>query len=82
MLHWLSTAISVYLLHPLRGDGYQWWSGLGSDLGELTLIGLLAGAYKHANCEEPGCWRLGHRHPDHGRPVCRRHYGNHRPPER
>lgn len=74
MLHWIST----YLLHPLHGDGYQWWSGAGSDLGELTLVGLVLGMYRHKNCESKGCWRLGHNHPDHGRPVCRHHY--HRDP--
>lgn len=43
----------------------------------VTLLGfssLFVGAWKHVNCEQPGCWRWGHRHPDHGRPVCREHY--------
>lgn len=70
----------LQLFHPLRYWGYEWWSGAGSDLGELTLLGIAIGAYKHINCEEPGCWRRGHRHPDHGRPVCRRHYLTHEPP--
>jgi hypothetical protein len=63
-----------WLWHPLKGLGYQFWSGIGSDLGEITLLGIAIGAYKHINCEEPGCWRPGHRHPDHGRPVCRHHF--------
>lgn len=28
----------VQLLHPLRYWGYEFWSGLGSDFGELTLV--------------------------------------------
>ncbi len=67
--------------HPLRFWGYQFWSGIGSDIGELTILGIAIGAYKHINCEEPGCWRFGHRHPGHGRPVCRRHYHIHQPPQ-
>lgn len=70
----------LQLLHPLRYWGYEWWSGAGSDLGELTLVAAVAGLYKHKNCEEPHCWRLGHNHPDHGRPVCRKHYLTHKPP--
>jgi len=71
VIHWLSTAISTYLLHPLRGAGYQFWSGSGSD---LAYLGVLLGAWKHVNCEKRRCWRPGHRHPDHGRPVCRKHF--------
>lgn len=71
MIHWLQTAFSTYLLHPLTGRGYQWWSGSGSD---LAYLGAVLAAYRHVNCEHPWCPRPGHRHPDHGRPVCRRHY--------
>lgn len=74
MLHWLSHAFSVYVLHVQNGNGYQFWSGFGSDLGEATLFGVAIGAWRHINCESPGCPRTGHRHPDHGRPVCRKHY--------
>src|ERR1017187_525388 len=28
------------LLHPLEGFGYQFWSGIGSDAGEITLVGI------------------------------------------
>lgn len=47
----------------------------------LGFSGVLVTAYKHLNCEESGCWRLGHRHPGHGRPVCRKHYLTHQPPQ-
>lgn len=40
----------------------------------LGFSSLVLGVWKHINCEQPGCWRPGHRHPDHGRPVCRMHY--------
>lgn len=71
MIHWVSVAFSTYILHPLTGNGYQWWSGAGSD---LAYVGVFLGAWRHLNCEQPGCWRPGHRHPDHGRPVCRKHF--------
>lgn len=54
----------TYLLHPYVGDGYQFWSGIGSDAGELTLVTMLAGtmaAMYHAHrCTH--CRRIG-RHP-------------------
>lgn len=81
MLHWLAQAFSTYALHPLRGAGYQWWSGAGSDLGEITLLGIAAGWWRHHNCQQARCLRLGHPHPDHGRPVCRRHFHHDVTPE-
>lgn len=64
----------VDFFHPLRFWGYQFWSGVGSDLGELTIVGAIVATAKHKNCHEKGCWRLGHNHPEHGFPVCRKHY--------
>lgn len=43
---------------------------------------FFAAIWKHVNCEQPGCPWPGHRHPDHGRPVCRRHYHADVVPER
>ena len=59
------------VLDPLNGIGYQFWSGIGSD---LTYLGIFAAAAKHMNCKQKGCWRPGHKHPGHGRPVCRKHF--------
>ena len=71
-----ATSFAWDLLHPLRGDGYQFWSGIaGSFLTSLpgwTVAGVLF--WRHHNCGEHGCLRLGHAHPDHGRPVCRHHF--------
>lgn len=74
MLHWLQTAFSTYVLHVEHGNGYQWHSGFGSDLGQYTVVGAVIGAAKHKNCHHKGCWRIGHYHPDHGWPSCRHHY--------
>ncbi len=69
--------------NPLVGPGYQWWSGAGSDFGELTLIasvlavlGLVA---HHLQCHEPSCRRIiRHRFHDHETGevygVCPRHH--------
>ena len=76
MIHWIATAVSTYLLHPLRGDGYQWWSGAGSDLGEATLVVAVLGVVKHHNCHHKGCPLPGHRHPKHGWPACRKHWND------
>lgn len=68
------------LLHPLEGAGYQFWSGLGSDLGELSLLtGLAVVAYrahKHVEChvEQPSCHRIGHPVPGTGYRACRVHH--------
>ena len=69
------------LLHPLSGEGYAFWSGIGSDFGQLTLItGLAIAAWrirKHLECqvEAPrNCHRLGRPVPGTGHRACRRHH--------
>lgn len=75
MIHWLLTAFRTYVLHPEHGNGYQLWSGAGSDLGEITMIGLAVAAFKHWNCEAPRCLRHG-KHPtaDGQHHLCRKHH--------
>lgn len=66
--------IATYLLHPLNGLGYQFFSGIGSSISEwLTLIVAIGAWCHHNNCIEKGCLRKGHKDPEHGHPVCRRH---------
>lgn len=64
-----------WFFQPLHGIGYQFWSGIGSDLGEVTLVGAVLVFLRHRNCHVRRCWRLQwHEHPDNGHPVCRRHH--------
>ena len=83
--------IPSWFWHPLRlgsgsacsainhtGCGDAFWSGFGSDLGEVTLItAILAsayGAYRHHACHVDGCWRPGHTDPKVSAPACPRHH--------
>lgn len=61
-------AIIFFLQNPFRGDGYQFWSGIGSDAGEATIVLVLI---HHINCSEKGCWRIGHPGRNH---LCHRHH--------
>ncbi len=66
---------SVYFVHVLSGRGYAFWSGIGSDIGEVALIGVAATWLRMHNCHVQRCPRLSwHPHPDHGHPVCRHHH--------
>jgi hypothetical protein len=61
-LHWV--AIHTGSTQTLVGPYYNFWSGFGSDLGEVTLVAAIvvpsvALVRKH-NCGVKGCWRLGH----------------------
>lgn len=58
----------------LYGRGYQFWSGAGSDFGELSILIAIGMFFRHRNCHVKGCWRLGHPNPDHGWPACRKHH--------
>lgn len=71
-----STALTFYWLwHPLIGPGYQFWSGIGSDIGQITLVGGLIAMYRKHNCGAPRCLRIG-KHPtaDGLHHLCRRHH--------
>ena len=64
------------ILHYFEtGNGYQFWSGIGSDMSEaFPLIAILGGMYHHHNCAADGCKRIGRfHHPEHGNHVCKRH---------
>ena len=55
-LHWLA----VHTGTDAPGDvWYNFWSGFGSDLGEVAILGGLIGFAKRENCASKGCWRLG-----------------------
>jgi hypothetical protein len=75
--HWV--ALHTGTLHGGPDLYYNFWSGIGSDLGEATLIsavgvGVYTGARK-VNCHTKGCWRIGH-HALEGTPyiLCRHHH--------
>lgn len=67
------------LSHPLEGQGYQWWSGIGSDFGQLTLItAVLAIAwksYRHFECHQEKCHKLGRFTHGHYK-LCAKHHPN------
>lgn len=67
-----------YFWHPLTGNGYQFWSGIGSDIGELTIVGglitIALQTYRHNNCHVVGCRKLGHNDPAVHAPACRDHH--------
>ena len=58
--------LRVLGLDDLSGPWYGFWSGFGSDLGELAIVGAI---WNHLNCHENGCWRIAR----HRTPYCRRH---------
>lgn len=56
--HWLETHIGVLPLTPNRA--YNFWSGFGSDIGEVAIFGAVIAGYRKVNCHEKGCWRIAH----------------------
>lgn len=78
------------LLHPLgvcvgskaaiaACKSYNFFSGIGSDISQITLVGTLVGGalalLKHLNCDAPRCLRYGpHRTADGHHKLCRVHH--------
>jgi hypothetical protein len=67
----------LYSFFGIGGTGshYGFWSGTGSDIGELTIVGAVIVGLRHMNCHDTGCWRIG-LHKVEGTPykACRRHH--------
>jgi hypothetical protein len=74
--HWLAVHTGT-VNEP--GPYYGFWSGFGSDIAELGILGAVGTAAYHQfrkyNCHEPGCWRIG-THPAAGGKfvLCYRHH--------
>lgn len=72
MIHWLAHWLG---LDDPSGGPYAWWSGVGSDISEVAILGAVIGAYRKHTCHVSGCWRLGHRQvPGTAHTVCRAHH--------
>lgn len=56
-LHWL--AVHTGSTATLSGPWYNFWSGFGSDIGEVAILGGLVSMARKANCHAKGCWRIG-----------------------
>ena len=72
-----------WLVHLMGGDftlpygrwgWYNFWSGIGSDLSEITLVAGLVAVYRRHTCEVRWCWRIGRLDTAAGHCVCRRHH--------
>ena len=70
--HWLAVHTGSVNM-PGSPPNYNFFSGAGSDISELAIVGAVAGGYRKHNCHEPGCWRIG-RHVVNGTPFCDRHH--------
>ncbi len=76
---------SLFHFFGISGTGprYAFWSGTGSDIGEVTIIGGAYMFYRKHNCSKggakvlgsKGCWRIG-KHPtaDGLYALCHRHH--------
>ena len=72
MWDWIQHAIGT---DNLSGPLYGFWSGFGSDLGEVAIFGGVVQLYRKHNCHAKGCFRIG-RHQVEGTPyiVCAKHH--------
>ena len=80
MLHAIGAWIYWFFGFSGSGSHYGFWSGAGSDVGELAILGAVVGMSRKHNCGVKGCWRLGVRQV-HGTEhvVCHRHHPRPRP---
>jgi hypothetical protein len=62
-------------LDNLSGPFYGWWSGAGSDISELAIVGAIVATYRNKNCHVKRCWRLQWKKvPGTDHTVCRKHH--------
>lgn len=62
-------------LDDLSGAFYGFWSGVGSDISELLILGGVIQLYRRHACHVSSCRRIGKHHVD-GTPyvVCAKHH--------
>jgi hypothetical protein len=74
ILHWLAY-MTGSLNTPGAPPNYNFWSGVGSDLGEVTIIAALITVYRKHNCHVHRCWRIA-KFTVAGTPyvVCKKHH--------
>jgi hypothetical protein len=69
------TFLHAFGIDDTTGRWYAFWSGAGSDIGELAIVGALIAMVRQHNCEVHRCWRLGrHVVEGTGQKVCRKHH--------
>jgi hypothetical protein len=67
-----------WLVHPLSGLGYQFFSGIGSSISEwLTILLAITVYVYHHNCHVHRCPRLSWHTDECGHPVCKTHHPDH-----
>lgn len=73
--HWVAVHTGIESAGPDKY--YNAWSGILSDIGEVTILTGILLAYRHHNCHVKGCPRLGK--PVEGTPyvACPRHHPAH-----
>ena len=66
----------LYIHFGIGGSGpwYGFWSGTGSDIGEIAIVGGLVTMVRQQKCEVRRCWRPGRHQTAARHRVCRRHH--------
>ena len=77
--HWLWTWFAIHTgTYNESGPYYGFFSGFGSDISEIAILGGLILAFKHHNCAVHGCLRISRRHyavkGTAGLRTCHKHY--------
>ena len=69
---WLEVHLGI---EDVSGPWYAFWSGFGSDISEIAILGAIAAFIHHHNCQVKGCLRPG-LHPVVGTPykTCKTHH--------
>lgn len=71
----LNALAHFFGLDNLSGPQYGFWSGVGSDISEVAILGGVIQLYRRHNCHVDGCHRIG-KHRVDGTPftVCPKHH--------
>jgi hypothetical protein len=71
--------------HLIGADGNEWynfWSGMGADVGQVALFGAAIGLYRKHNCHVHRCWRIAKQQVEGTTwMVCHKHHPDGKPTE-
>lgn len=69
--HWIAIHTGIEYAGPDKY--YNAWSGILSDIGEITILAGVIGLFRQHNCHQHGCWRLGKHTTRDGHKLCKIH---------
>ena len=70
-MHYILNHLFIWTGTKGSGSIYGFWSGFGSDIGEVAILGGVVQLARKHNCHTKGCWRVSQHETPAGYKLCK-----------